>query len=79
MFHPTYDPKGLSDPELESKINDVTIKINQARRMNHLELYNQLIAMNENLQLEKSERAIKKANKEQSKTDSELDRLINVD
>ena len=27
MFHPTLDPKGLSDSELESQIKDVTIKI----------------------------------------------------
>ena len=38
MFHPTFDPKGMNDQDLESKINDVTIKINQAKRMNHLEL-----------------------------------------
>ena len=78
MFHPTFDPKGMSDQHLESKINDVTIKINQAKRMNHLELYNQLLAVNNNLQMEKEQRKIKKSN-DKEQTDSNLDGLINVE
>jgi|TARA_R100000027_G_C2172714_1_gene71367 polyisoprenoid-binding protein YceI len=78
MFHPTFDPKGMSDQDLESKINDVTIKINQAKRMNHLELYNQLLAVNNNLQMEKEQRKIKKSN-DKEQTDSNLDGLINVE
>ena len=78
MFHPTFDPKGMNDQDLESKINDVTIKINQAKRMNHLELYNQLLAVNNNLQIEKEERKMKKS-KDKEQTDSNLDGLINVE
>ena len=68
----------MSDQDLESKINDVTIKINQAKRMNHLELYNQLLAVNNNLQMEKEQRKIKKSN-DKEQTDSNLDGLINVE
>ena len=78
MFHPTFDPKGMNDQDLESKINDVTIKINQAKRMNHLELYNQLLAVNTNLQIEKEERMMKKSN-DKEQIDSNLDGLINVE
>ncbi len=78
MFHPTFDPKGMNDQDLESKINDVTIKINQAKRMNHSELYNQLLAVNNNLQIEKEERKMKKS-KDKEQTDSNLDGLINVE
>ena len=78
MFHPTFDPKGMNDQDLESKINDVTIKINQAKRMNHLELYNQLLAVNTNLQIEKEERKMKKSN-DKEQIDSNLDGLINVE
>ena len=78
MFHPTLDPKGMNDQDLESKINDVTIKINQAKRMNHLELYNQLLAVNTNLQIEKEERKMKKSN-DKEQIDSNLDGLINVE
>ena len=56
MFHPTFEPKKLSDQDLESKINDVTLKINQAKRMNHAEFYKQLLAINNTLQMEKQER-----------------------
>ena len=78
MFHPTFDPKGMNDQDLESKINDVTIKINQAKRMNHSELYNQLLAVNTNLQIEKEERKMKKSN-DKEQIDSNLDGLINVE
>ena len=78
MFHPTFEPKKLSDQGLESKINDVTLKINQAKRMNHAEFYKQLLAINNTLQMEKQERQAKKA-KEENKTDTDLDGLINVE
>ena len=78
MFHPTFAPKKLSDQDLESKINDVTLKINQAKRMNHAEFYKQLLAINNTLQMEKQERQAKKA-KEENKTDTDLDGLINVE
>ena len=78
MFHPTFEPRKLSDQDLESKINDVTLKINQAKRMNHAEFYKQLLAINNTLQMEKQERQAKKA-KEENKTDTDLDGLINVE
>jgi len=77
MFHPTYDPKGMSDQELESKIKDAILKINQARRMNHENFYNQSLAIYNTLMLEQEQRKLKKA-KEQSQDDSDLDSLINV-
>ena len=49
MFHPTLDPKGLSDSELESQIKDVTIKIQQAARMMNRNLYDQLLAIKNTL------------------------------
>ena len=52
MFHPTLDPKGLSDSELESRIKDVTIKLNQALKMNNKNFYDQLLSINNTLQLE---------------------------
>ena len=78
MFHTSFEPKKLSDQDLESKINDVTLKINQAKRMNHAEFYKQLLAINNTLQMEKQERQAKKA-KEENKTDTDLDGLINVE
>ena len=78
MFHPTFVPMKLSDQDLELKINDVTLKINQAKRMNHAEFYKQLLAINNTLQMEKQERQAKKA-KEENKTDTDLDGLINVE
>ena len=61
MFHPTLDPKGLSDQDLESRINDVTIKINQARKMNHNTFYEQLTAIYNTLQLEREHRKLQKS------------------
>ena len=46
--------------------------------MNHAELYKQLLAINNTLQMEKQERQAKKA-KEENKTDTDLDGLINVE
>ena len=77
MFHPTLDPKGLSDQDLESRINDVTIKINQARKMNHNTFYEQLTAIYNTLQLEREHRKLKKS-KEDDNKDDDFDGLINV-
>ncbi len=76
MFHPTLDPKGLSDSELESRIKDVTLKINQASRMNNANFYNQLLAINNTLQLEMETRKINK--QKNSDDDSQFNDLINV-
>lgn len=76
MFHPTLDPKGLSDSELESRIKDVTLKINQASKMNNANFYNQLLAINNTLQLEMETRKIK--NQKDSDDDSQFNDLINV-
>jgi len=76
MFHQTLDPKGLSDSELESRIKDVTLKINQASRMNNANFYNQLLAINNTLQLEMETRKIK--NQKNSNDDSQFNDLINV-
>ena len=58
MFHPTLDPKGMSDSELESRIKDVTLKINQPYRMNNKNFYDQLLAINNTLQLEQEQRKV---------------------
>ena len=76
MFHPTLDPRGLSDQELESRIKDVTIKLNQAYKMNNKNYYDQLIAINNTLQLESEQRKIN--NKNQEADNSDFDNLINV-
>ena len=76
MFHPTLDPKGMSDSELESRIKDVTIKINQAYKMNNKNFYDQLLAINNTLQLESEHRKLQA--KKQDSDDSEFDKLINV-
>tara|TARA_E500000318_G_scaffold81217_1_gene76447 strand:- start:1058 stop:1291 length:234 start_codon:yes stop_codon:yes gene_type:complete len=76
MFHPTLDPKGLSDSELESRIKDVTLKINQASKMNNANFYNQLLAINNTLQLEMETRKINK--QKDSDDDSQFNDLINV-
>ena len=77
MFHPTLDPKGLSDSELESKIKDVTLKINQASRMNNRNFYEQLLAINNTLQLENEHRKLK-TQKKSTDDDDQFDNLINV-
>ncbi|NDH15655.1 MAG: hypothetical protein EBY48_00965 [Opitutae bacterium] len=76
MFHPTLDPKGMSDSELESRIKDVTLKINQAYRMNNKNFYDQLLAINNTLQLEQEQRKLN--TKKENSDDSEFDNLINV-
>jgi hypothetical protein len=76
MFHPTLDPKGLSDSELESRIKDVTLKLNQAYKMNNKNFYDQLIAINNTLQLEFETRKLNRKN--DAGDDSQFDNLINV-
>ena len=66
MFHPTLDPKGMSDQDLESRLNDVTIKINQARKMNHGIFFEQLTAIYNTLQMELEHRKIQKESGEKS-------------
>jgi|TARA_Y100000114_G_C11763542_1_gene331490 hypothetical protein len=77
MFHPTLDPKGLSDSELESRIKDVTIKLNQALKMNNKNFYDQLLAINNTLQLESETRKLDKKNNDPD-ADTQFDNLINV-
>ena len=77
MFHPTLDPKGLSDSELESRIKDVTIKLNQALKMNNKNFYDQLLAINNTLQLESERRKLDKKNNDPD-ADTQFDNLINV-
>ena len=79
MFHPTLDPKGMSDQDLESRINDVTIKINQARRMNHGIFFEQLTAIYNTLQMELEHRKIQKAKQKDENSQDDFDGLINVD
>ena len=59
MFNPHLEPKHLTDEQLESKIKDVTLKINQASRMNNGNMYQQLLAINNTLQLELQDRKAK--------------------
>ena len=77
MFHPTLDPKGLSDSELESRIKDVTLKLNQAYKMNNKNFYDQLLAINNTLQLESETRKLDKKNNNPD-ADTQFDNLINV-
>jgi|TARA_R110000823_G_scaffold303965_2_gene425464 hypothetical protein len=82
MFHPTLELRSLSDSELESRINDVTLKINQAYRMNNRNFYEQLVAINNSLQLELEQRKMQHKKDSDSDSDSdsgsEFDNLINV-
>ena len=79
MFHPTLDPKGMSDQDLESRINDVTIKINQARKMSHGIFFEQLTAIYNTLQMEREHRKIQKAKEQDENSKDDFDGLINVD
>ena len=79
MFHPTLDPKGMSDSELESRVKEVIIKINQASRMQNENYYSQLLAINNTLQLEVEKRKLAKEKKQrESGDDTPFDDLINV-
>ena len=66
----------MSDSELESRIKDVTLKINQASRMNNANFYNQLLAINNTLQLEMETRKLNK--QKDSDDDAQFNDLINV-
>jgi hypothetical protein len=46
------EPKSLSDDQLETRLKDVTIKLNPAARMNNQNMYQQLIAIQNTLQLD---------------------------
>ena len=80
MFHPTLDPRGMSDSELESKIKEVIIKINQSGRMLNRDVTKQLMAINNSLMLEKERRKMiaDKKKRDDDKGDQFND-LINVD
>ena len=80
MFHPTLDPRGMSDSELESKIKEVIIKINQSGRMPNGNYTRQLMAINNSLMLEKERRTMiaDKKKRDDDKGDQFND-LINVD
>jgi len=78
MFHHTLELRSLSDSELESRINDVTLKINQAYRMNNRNFYEQLVAINNSLQLELEQRKMQHKKDSDSDSGSEFDNLINV-
>ncbi len=72
------EPKSLSDDQLETRLKDVTIKLNQAARMNNQNMYQQLIAIQNTLQLEDQERKMRKAKQEKDDDNSQFDGLINV-
>jgi hypothetical protein len=80
MFHPTLDPRGMSDSELESKIKEVIIKINQSGRMLNRDVTKQLMAINNSLMLEKERRKMIADKKKREDGDSDqFNDLINVD
>ena len=78
MFNPHMEPKSLSDDQLETRLKDVTLKLNQAARMNNQNMYQQLIAIQNTLQLEDQERKMRKAKQEKDDDNSQFDGLINV-
>ena len=78
MFNPPMQPKSLTDEQLETRLKDVTIKLNQAARMNNQNMYQQLIAIQTTLQLESQERSMRKAKEDKDDDNSQFDNLINV-
>jgi hypothetical protein len=78
MFHPTLEPGKLSDAELDAKVKEVVQKINQASRMYNENLYNQLLAINNTLQLEVEKRKLAEAKKKDAEGEDKFDDLINV-
>ena len=78
MFNPHMEPKPLTDDQLETRLKDVTIKLNQAARMNNQNMYQQLIAIQNTLQLEEQERKMRKAKQDKDDDNSQFDGLINV-
>ena len=78
MFNPHMEPKSLTDEQLETRLKDATIKLNQASRMNNQNMYQQIIAIQNTLQLEVQERSMRKAKEDDNDDDSQFDGLINV-
>ena len=78
MFNPHLEPKDLTDEQLESNIKDVTLRINQALRMNNTNLYQQLLAINNTLQLEFQDRKAKASLRKDDDEDNQFKDLINV-
>ena len=78
MFNPHLEPTNLNDEQLESKIKDVTLRINQASRMNNDNLYQQLLAINNTLQLELQDRKAKASLKKDDDDNDDFNSLINV-
>ena len=78
MFNPHLEPKDLTDEQLESKIKDVTLRINLASRMNNTNLYQQLLAINNTLQLEFQDRKAKASLRKDDDEDNQFKDLINV-
>jgi len=79
MFNPHLEPTNLNDEQLESKIKDVTLRINQASRMNNHNLYQQLLAINNTLQLELQDRKAKASlKKDDDDANDDFNSLINV-
>ena len=72
------EPKSLTDEQLETRLKDVTIKLNQAARMNNQNMYQQIIAIQNTLQLEAQERSMRKAKEDKDDDNSPFDNLINV-
>jgi len=63
---------------LETRLKDATIKLNQASRMNNQNMYQQIIAIQNTLQLEVQERSMRKAKEDDNDDNSQFDGLINV-
>ena len=70
----------MSDSELESKIKEVIIKLNQSSRMPNGNIRTQLMAINNSLMLEKERRKlIADKKKREDGTGDQFNDLINVD
>tara|TARA_Y100001937_G_C7042590_1_gene295337 strand:+ start:229 stop:474 length:246 start_codon:yes stop_codon:yes gene_type:complete len=79
MFNPHLEPKDLTDEQLESKLKDVTLRINQAVKMNNTNLYQQLLGINNTLQMELQDRKAKASlRKDDDEEDNQFKDLINV-
>ena len=79
MFNPHLEPKDLTDEQLESKLKDVTLRINQAVKMNNTNLYQQLLGINNTLQMELQDRKAKASlRKDDNEEDNQFKDLINV-
>ena len=79
MFNPHLEPKDLTDEQLESKLKDVTLRINQAVKMNNTNLYQQLLRINNTLQMELQDRKAKASlRKDDDEEDNQFKDLINV-